>query len=103
MTENGVGCVDPNLYTIRDKDAFEAVRSMFSSPPGAKRFRRGDSDANGAVNITDAVRILNVLFLGIGTITCDDAADADDNEAVNITDAVRILNVLFLDRSFPPA
>jgi hypothetical protein len=34
--------------------------------PGA--FRRGDSDSNGAVNITDAVRILNVLFLGIGTI-----------------------------------
>jgi hypothetical protein len=59
-------------------------------------FRRGDADVNGAVNITDAVRILNVLFLGIGTITCDDAADSDDNGAVNITDAVRILNVLFL-------
>jgi hypothetical protein len=58
--------------------------------------RRGDSDSNGAVNITDAVRILNVLFLGIGIITCDDAADSDDNGAVNITDAVRILNVLFL-------
>jgi hypothetical protein len=59
-------------------------------------FRRGDADVNGAVNITDAVRILNVLFLGIGVITCDDAADADDNGSVNITDAVRILNVLFL-------
>jgi thioredoxin reductase (NADPH) len=59
-------------------------------------FRRGDSDTNGAVNITDAVRILNVLFLGIGSITCDDAADSDDNGSVNITDAVRILNVLFL-------
>jgi hypothetical protein len=66
-----------------------------SSGPGGG-FRRGDSDTNGAVNITDAVRILNVLFLGIGTIVCDDAADSDDNGAVNITDAVRILNVLFL-------
>jgi hypothetical protein len=63
---------------------------------GPGGFRRGDSDTNGAVNITDAVRILNVLFLGIGTIVCDDAADSDDNGAVNITDAVRILNVLFL-------
>jgi ribosomal protein S4 len=59
-------------------------------------FLRGDSDTNGIVNITDAVRILNVLFLGIGRIECDDAADADDSGSVNITDAVRILNVLFL-------
>jgi hypothetical protein len=64
--------------------------------PTGGNVRRGDSDSNGAVNITDAVRILNVLFLGIGAITCDDAADSDDNGAVNITDAVRILNVLFL-------
>jgi hypothetical protein len=35
-------------------------------PPGG--FRRGDSDSSGVVNITDAVRILNVLFLGIGEI-----------------------------------
>jgi hypothetical protein len=44
-----------------------------------------------------------VLFLGIGTITCDDAADSDDNGAVNITDAVRILNVLFLGIGVIPA
>jgi hypothetical protein len=43
------------------------------------------ADTNGAVNITDGIRILNVLFLGIGAILCDDAADADDNGAVNIT------------------
>jgi hypothetical protein len=66
-------------------------------------FRRGDADSNGAVNITDAVRILNVLFLGLGTIACDDAADADDNGAVNITDAVRVLNVLFLGIGAIPA
>jgi hypothetical protein len=30
--------------------------------------RAADADGNGAVNITDAVRILNVLFLGIGEI-----------------------------------
>jgi hypothetical protein len=59
-------------------------------------FLRGDADANGSVNITDAVRILNVLFLGLGSIACDDTADADDNGSANITDAIRILNVLFL-------
>jgi len=70
-------------------------------PPGG--FRRGDSDSSGIVNITDAVRILNVLFLGIGVIECDDAADSDDSGAVNITDAVRILNVLFLGIGEIPA
>jgi len=70
---------------------------------GGLTFRRGDADTNGAVNITDAVRILNVLFLGIGTMTCDDASDSDDNGAVNITDAVRILNVLFLGIGVIPA
>jgi hypothetical protein len=70
---------------------------------GGEGFQRGDADSNNAVNITDAVRILNVLFLGIGSIACDDAADADDNGSVNITDAVRILNVLFLGiGSIPP-
>jgi hypothetical protein len=59
-------------------------------------FRRGDSDSSGDVNLTDAIRILNVLFLGIGEILCLDSADADDSGAVNLTDAIRILNVLFL-------
>jgi hypothetical protein len=69
----------------------------------AARFLRGDSDANGVVNITDAVRILNSLFLGLGDIPCADAADADDSGALNITDAVRILNVLFLGVGEIPA
>ena len=59
-------------------------------------FHRGDADNNGSLQLTDAVRILNVLFLGVGTIGCKDAADADDNGSVQLTDAVRILNVLFL-------
>jgi hypothetical protein len=63
---------------------------------GGGGFRRGDADDSGAVNLTDAIRVLNVLFLGIGTIVCSDAADADDSGQVNLTDAIRILNVLFL-------
>jgi len=63
---------------------------------GGHVFRRGDSDTNGAINLTDVVRILNALFLGIGTITCDDAADADDNGIIDLTDAIAILNRNFL-------
>ncbi len=66
-------------------------------------FHRGDADGNGDLQLTDAVRILNVLFLGTGVLNCLDAADADDNGTVQLTDAVRILNVLFLGTgTIPP-
>jgi hypothetical protein len=70
---------------------------------GGTQFQRGDADGSNQVEITDAVRVLNVLFLGIGSISCQDAADADDSGGVEITDAVRILNVLFLGIGSIPA
>ncbi len=73
------------------------------SPSRAAEPMRGDADGNGQIQLTDAVRILNVLFLGTGTIPCFDTADADNNGELQLTDAVRILNVLFLGTgSFPP-
>jgi hypothetical protein len=42
------------------------------------------------------VNTLNVLFLGTGSITCQDAADSNDDNLVNISDPVNSLNVLFL-------
>jgi len=73
-----------------------AEMSFEGGPPPGKGFHRGDSDGNGSMQLTDAVRILNFLFLGTGHIDCMDAADADNNGTVQLTDAVRILNVLFL-------
>jgi hypothetical protein len=66
-------------------------------------FHRGDSDHNGRTELTDAVRILNFLFLGTGVLRCADAADADDNGSLELTDAVRILNFLFLGTGIIPA
>jgi len=71
--------------------------------PARTQFKRGDSDGNGDLQLTDAVRILNVLFLGTGVLTCLDAADSDDNGQIQLTDAVRILNVLFLGTGTIPA
>jgi Zn-dependent metalloprotease len=72
------------------------------TPPEIPVFHRGDADGNGRLELTDAVRILNVLFLGAGEIPCLDAADADDNGQLQLTDAVRILNVLFVGRGTIP-
>ena len=70
---------------------------------GAVRFRRGEVNLDGRVDISDAVRTLSFLFLGGAPIGCMDAADSDDNGNVNITDPIYLLNHLFLGgRELPP-
>lgn len=70
-------------------------------PPPGKTFHRGDSDDNGQLQLTDAVRILGFLFLGQTAPTCMEAADADNNGQLQLTDAVRILGFLFLGQASP--
>ncbi len=71
------------------------------------KFLRGDADASGGLTLTDAVNILNFLFLGAATPPCLDAADSDDDGQIALTDAVRVLGFLFLGFLFlgnaPPA
>ncbi|MCZ6792666.1 MAG: dockerin type I domain-containing protein, partial [Planctomycetota bacterium] len=65
-------------------------------------FRRGDVDANGSLNLSDAVRVLNYLFRGGPAPGCFQSADANDDGRVNITDGVVILRHLF-QGGRPPA
>ncbi|MEE3180706.1 MAG: hypothetical protein VX288_02265 [Planctomycetota bacterium] len=69
--------------------------------PAAPRFRRGDADDNGALQLTDGIYILNFLFLGGSDPVCGDAADADNNGAIQLTDGIFILNFLFLGGQAP--
>ncbi|HVR75153.1 MAG TPA: hypothetical protein VMT52_12505, partial [Planctomycetota bacterium] len=78
---------------IMEVDNFEVRDLLLSEKP---IFHRGDADANGEVQLTDAIRILGFLFLGGDAISCREAADADDNGEVQLTDAIRILGYLFL-------
>lgn len=61
---------------------------------GAVLFVRGDSNRDGALNLTDAVAILDHLFRGVA-LTCEDAGDVDDSGSLNLTDAVVLLGYLF--------
>jgi hypothetical protein len=63
---------------------------------------RGDASEDGALSLTDAVRILGGLFLGQG-LGCEAAADADGDGGVTLTDAVRVLAHLFQGGPQPPA
>jgi hypothetical protein len=59
------------------------------------RFRRGDSNADGKVDISDAVRIFMHLFLGAAEPACLDSADTNDDGWVDISDGILILKDFF--------
>ncbi len=68
----------------------------------AGSFVRGDANADGAINMTDAISILSFLFLGGAEPACLDAADTDNNEVVQLTDGIYMLNFLFSGGTPPP-
>ena len=62
---------------------------------GGGGFMRGDSNADGDLNIADAIRTLGFLFGGDAIPSCMKAADANDDGDVNIADAIKTLGHLF--------
>lgn len=65
-------------------------------------FRRGDSNNDGRVDLSDAIAILNYLYLGDMNITCVDSADTNDDSKLNITDPIFLLNNLFIEFELIP-
>jgi hypothetical protein len=75
-------------------------------------FQRGDIGVSrggaarppdGAINLTDAIRISAVLLSPTtATFNCEKAADVDDNGSVDAADVAYLLAYLFLSGSAPP-
>jgi hypothetical protein len=59
-----------------------------------RQFIRGDADDNGEVNLSDAVVILQALFLG-APVSCGQTLDVDDDNEINLSDAIYLLAYLF--------
>src|SRR5262249_55984215 len=76
---------------------------LASGQEGAAAFIRGDANADGERNITDAIFLLGCSFLGTKCPDCADAADVNDDGKHNITDPIYLLNFLFSGGSNPPA
>ena len=69
---------------------------------GMTRVVEGDANADGVVDLSDAVHTLGYLFSAQeGTPACLRASDANDDGAIDISDAVYMLNFLFLGGSAP--
>jgi hypothetical protein len=57
-------------------------------------FRRGDVNADGLLNITDAVFLASFLFRNGPLPACLKSGDANDDDSLNITDVVSLLSYL---------
>lgn len=66
-------------------------------------FRRGDTNGDGNVDLSDGITTLTYLFAGGENPSCEDAADADDSGAVNLSDAIFTFLYLFTGGEPPPA
>ncbi|MEM7236172.1 MAG: IPT/TIG domain-containing protein, partial [Planctomycetota bacterium] len=67
------------------------------------QFRRGEVNADRVTNLTDALLILDHLFIGQARLECLKAADFDDNGRVEIADPIGSLSYQFLGGPPPPA
>ncbi len=81
--------IDRTKYTNKE------VSVTVKPAPRDTSFRRGDANADGALNIADPIFLLKYLFAGGRSPSCADAGDGNDDGRLDISDAVALLAVLF--------
>ncbi len=78
---------------------------LVAGPSGAlvTPFRRGDTNDDGRVDLSDPVAMLNWLFLGSDEPPCREATDTNTDRASDLSDPVYVLSFLFLGGDEPAA
>jgi Dockerin type I domain len=79
----------------------ENLRNLKFKQGGIRTFICGDANSDGTVNVSDAVHIINYVFVGGEPPDLIASADVNCDGSVNISDAVWIINYIFLG-GFPP-
>ncbi len=97
VPDGAFGAVRVRVLNPDGQESGELDFTVVEPPP---EFVRGDVNGDGSVDISDSVKTLRHLFVGVA-IDCEDAADIDDNEVLEVTDAVRGLDYLFQDGPAP--
>jgi len=94
------GTPGPMDVTAEDERGIAVlVRGVSYVTPQAveKRLLRGDVNADGTVQVSDAIHLLLFLFHGGAILSSLEAADANEDARVDASDAVFILAQLFLE------
>jgi hypothetical protein len=89
----------PVEVRVTNSDAQQSNLKTFTVLSG---FIRGDANLDGKLDLSDAVKILLVLYSG-ATTTCSDSLDVDDSGTLDTTDPIRLLEYLFRGAGAPPA
>ncbi len=101
LSTTGARAGDQLVVTVRKRDHIP-YRGTIDITVGMTRFVRGDANSDDKLDISDGISILNYLFLGQGSIDCEDAADVNDDGTIDISDAIKVLGFLFLGDKLPP-
>jgi hypothetical protein len=95
------GVVDVVL-TLADRSL--TLRRAFAYQGQGGRFIRGDVNADGRTDVSDAVFVLVHLFVdGALVPPCEKSADVNDSGAIDLADASYLLDYLFRRGPRPPA
>ncbi|MBN1421243.1 MAG: hypothetical protein JXP34_20890 [Planctomycetes bacterium] len=99
----GDGEVVSAAFTVLPDRARTGFDLFIPDPPVAVPFRRGDANADGGVDIADAVFILTYIFGedGEAQVTCEASADVNDDDSIGIADAISALSYLFSSGPIP--
>jgi hypothetical protein len=74
----------------------DATYNITIVPASTIYFRRGDTNGDGVVDISDPVSFLSWLFTGGEAPPCEDIADSQDDGQLDLADAIHTLAFLFL-------
>lgn len=93
--------LNPSVKVVTLEELIIHLRNNFGLPV-RQVFQRGDANADGSVDISDAKSILGLLFLGSPSqLPCKKSGDANDSGEIDISDAAYILSYLFLGSPGP--
>jgi hypothetical protein len=86
-----IGAEISSAYTINNENAY------------ACDYICGDANSDGSVNVSDAVYIINYVFIGGDTPFPIEAGDVNGDVSCNVSDAVFIINHVFIGGPAPEA
>jgi hypothetical protein len=99
-----VGRALENTLTVSMSTSLAAKRGaeIHIEPEAQRDFVRSDANEDGRIDISDAIAVFSVLFLGAPPFVCRDAADANDDGGLDLSDGVFTLVYLFALGPPPP-
>ena len=103
VTPPGSGEVGVRVINTQPGDLPSESSLTFTYSNVLGGFRRGDSDGDGGLDVSDPIVTLRMLFAGATDVPCDDALDTDDSGLISLGDALLLLNYLFEQSTPSPA